>query len=365
MIRSGRSGGNAQVEAYVQTEEREDFGKTLRGKDVSLYKIAGGGLQASLTDLGAALVSLIVSDRDGNRRDVVLGYDNPISYEKGTALYGATIGRVSGRIEHAEFTLNGRAFHLDANEGGNCCHSGFNGYQKRIWDTKEVSDSQVTFTIKSPDGDQGFPGNLELAVTYSLAEKNELQIIYRAFSDQDTLLNMTNHSYFNLNGQGNGDILDHKVQILAEYFTPLRGMNSIPTGEKRRVLSTPFDFTVPHRVGERIGLPDEQLIYGRGYNHNYVLAMNKGPFRTAARIFSEESGILMEVGTDLPGLQFYTGNQLEEERGKCGSIYGPHSGMALETGFFPNSINTRGFTPPVLRENIVWKSVTAFRFFVL
>lgn len=345
----------------------EKFGVTSNGEEAHLFTIRMGQMKAVLTDYGASLQSLMVPGADGALRDVVLGYDTLEEYEKGSDLFGAVVGRVANRVSGASFELNKRTYYLDQNEGKNCNHSGFRGYHLRMWKKKESMEendgSSVTFFLDSPDGDQGFSGNLRLAVTYSLRDDNALAIRYRAVSDCDTALNVTNHSYFNLKGQGEGDILDHRMQIYSMFYTPIGGADQIPDGSIQSVLSTPFDFSCPKNLGQDIRYENVQLRYGNGYNHNYVITANKGEMKTVAKVFSRQSGIGMEVRTDLPGVQLYTGNELARQRGKNGAWYEARSGFALETQYYPNSLNTPGFIPCILRENTPWDSKTVFRFY--
>lgn len=250
---------------------------------------------------------------------MILGYDTLADYERGEMLFGATVGRVANRIENAAFVLNGLQYHLDKNEGENCNHSGFHGFHKRLWTAGAGCGSSQEFILQSPNGDQGFPGNLCLSVTYTIRDDGAFLIEYKAVSDQDTLLNVTNHCYFNLNGHDQGNILNHRLQLFSMEYMPLRGTDSIPEGMIQNVLSTPFDFTTPKKIGQDIERDDIQIHYGHGYNHNYHLADAKGAVKTAAKVECDESGIGMEVRTDMPGIQFYTGNELKEEPGKGGS----------------------------------------------
>ncbi len=339
------------------------FGKTKNNKEAHLFQIENEGVRAVLTDYGATVVTLEVPDRDNRRRDVILGYDTLEEYENGEMLFGSTVGRVANRIENAEFVLNGRQYHLDKNEGENCNHSGFRGFHKRMWTAGAGTAHSQEFILQSPAGDQGFPGNLCLSVTYSIRDDWAFVIEYKAIADQDTLLNVTNHCYFNLNGQGNGDILDHLLLLFAMEYMPLRGSDSIPDGSVQNVLSTAFDFTSPKKIGQDITHDEKQLHFGNGYNHNYRLADAKGAVKTAAKVECAESGIGMEVRTDMPGIQFYTGNELCNEHGKGGAVYGSRSGFALETQFVPNSINNPNALSCILREGICWQSKTLYRFY--
>lgn len=344
--------------------EKKAFGTTEDGKQASLYTIRRGACEADLTDFGASLVAFRTEDKDGRPTDVVLGYDDVRGYEGGDASMGGSVGRNANRIDGASFSMNGKIFKLDRNEGENNLHSGWNRYEKRIWKTEGVSGdgTSITFSLYSPDGDQGFPGNLVISVTYSFPEEGALQLRWRAQADQDTVCNPTNHSYFNLNGQGSGtDICGHQVQIFAEQFTPVR-KGGIPTGEQKNVEGTPFDFRSPKEIGEDIESADEQLKLTGGYDHNYVLTESRGQMRRVAVVFAPETGLKMDVSTDEPGLQFYTGNFLKKQKGKAGAVYDFRSGFAMETQYFPNAVNLPQFAQPVLRAGEAFQSVTVYRF---
>lgn len=343
-----------------------EFGKTFSGQAAELCRLTGNnGLEADVTDYGATLVSLRYPDQDGCVRDLILGYDSVLGYETGSCYFGATVGRNANRIRGAAFDLDGREYHLSANEGKNNLHSGPDGYSFRLWQVAETdrTDRAVTFRLWSPDGDQGFPGNMEASVTYELLPDCGLKLHYEAVSDQNTLVNMTNHGYFNLNGHDSGDVLGQWVELDAEYYTPLRDTSALPSGEIRQVAGTPFDFRKPKRIGEEIGEEDAQICLAGGYDHNFIIAGSSGTLRKAASAFSEESGIGMEMWTDLPCVQFYTGNFVESQRGKRGAVYGKRSGFCLETQYFPNSINTPGFPVFVLKAGQRWEATTIYRFF--
>ncbi len=336
------------------------FGTTKTGRRADLITLDNGRLQCAVTTYGAALVSLDVPDRSGARRDVVLGFDTLADYETQTAFLGATIGRYANRIGGSRFTLNGREYPLPANEGPNQLHGGF-GFDKRIWAYEEVQGG-VKLSLTSPDLDQGFPGELKAAVTYTLTG-SALTISYSAVSDRDTLCNLTNHSYFNLNGQGSGTAMDHVLQLNASAFTPVSDSACIPTGELRPVEGTPMDFRSPTPIGLRIHQEDEQLRFGRGYDHNWAVDGPAGTLRTAAVVESRESGIRMEVRTDLPGIQFYTANGLAgNPAGKGGAVYRNRDAFCLETQYFPDSIHHPDFIQPILPGGKVWTSQTVYSF---
>lgn len=341
-----------------------NFGRTAEGEQAHLYEIRKGRLRAELTDYGAVLVSYAIADDTGKETDVVLGLDSVADYERDSACFGATIGRNANRVAGASFLLNGRWVQLEKNEGENNLHSGPNGYHRRLWKTDGVNSAgdAVVFTLNSPDGDQGFPGNLKVQVTYQLSEKDGLSIFYRAVSDEDTVCNLTNHSYFNLNGHDSGDVLDQELQIFSSQITPV-GADSIPDGSRMDVSGTPFDFRVMKKIGAEISAEDVQLAFTGGYDHNYILAEKKDKVRRAAEAYSYETGICLEMDTDLPGMQFYTGNFIGEQSGKKGAFYGPRSGFALEGQFFPNSVNEPLFPQPVLRAGETYAALIRYRLY--
>ncbi len=320
-----------------------DFGKTRDGIPTHLYTIKNEDLECRVTDFGSILVSLFAPDKRGEPVDVVLGFDNVSGYENDTASLGCNVGRCANRIGGASFTLNGTVYALDKNDGENCLHSGFHPYSKRIWTVTGHTDTAITLTLDSPHMDQGFPGALTMSVTYRL-EANTLHIVYEATPDRDTVINMTNHSYFNLNGRG--DILDHMVMIYASQFTP-SDAQSIPIGAFADVAGTPMDFLEPKAIGQDIEADFNQLIQGRGYDHNYVLDGYDGSVRYAVHLYSQTSGILMDLSTDYPGIQMYTANYLEDAHGKGGVAYHPRDAVCFEPQFFPDAINKPGFPSPV------------------
>ncbi len=336
------------------------FGTTTSGQQAHLITLDNGQLRCSITTYGAALVSLEVPDKSGKARDVVLGFDTLTDYETQTAFIGATVGRCANRIGGSRFTLNGREYPLPANEGPNLLHGGV-GFDKQIW-AYEEAERGVKLSLTSPDMDQGFPGQLKASVTYTL-DGTALTISYSAVSDRDTVCNLTNHSYFNLNGQGSGTAMYHTLQLNASAFTPVASSASIPTGELRPVDGTPMDFRSPTPIGLRINQEDEQLQFGGGYDHNWAIDGPAGTLRTAAVAESGESGIRMEVKTDLPGVQFYTTNGLAGvPAGKGGAIYRNRDAFCLETQFFPDSVNHSNFIQPILKAGALWRSQTVYAF---
>uniref|UniRef100_UPI00402AAFCF aldose epimerase family protein n=1 Tax=[Ruminococcus] torques TaxID=33039 RepID=UPI00402AAFCF len=344
-------------------EMTRNFGCTKEGNQASLYVIRNeNGMEAAVTDLGATLVSLKVKNKEGSMADVVLGYENAAGYEAGTCFFGTIVGRNANRIGGAQFELNGKTYHLTGNDNGNNLHSGRDFYNIRIWETEEVTETSVRFKLHSPDGDQGYPGTADIYVTYSLDKDDKLDIFYEALSDKDTILNMTNHSYFNLDGHNSGSVLQHTLTLEADYFTP-GDAQSIPTGEILPVENTPMDFREGRKIGERIEEEYEPLRFGNGYDHNWVLK-NKGNFEKVAELMAEESGIVMETYTDRPGMQIYTANFVENEVGKEGVVYGKRSAVCLETQCYPDAVHHENFPSPVYRAGEKYTAHTAFRFLI-
>lgn len=343
--------------------EKTLFGKTAEGKEAALYTIGNAaGMRAQVTDFGAALVSLYVKDKDGNMRDVVLGYEEVAPYQSQTCYFGATVGRNCNRIADACFELDGTKYQLEANDNENNLHSGSNGTSERFWEVKECTDSRITFTMEDAHLAQGYPGNAVMEVTYEVTEDNGLAISYHASADQKTVFNFTNHSYFNLNGQESGDILDHMLQINASGYTPVKDAKAIPTGEVAAVEDTPFDFRRAKPVGQDIGADHIQLTYGNGYDHNFALDRKGDGMETAAVVCGTKSGIRMEVITDCIAMQLYTGNFIGGQKGKGGVVYPKHGAMCLETQYFPNSINEPGFVTPVTDAGESYDSRTIYKF---
>lgn len=342
--------------------KQRSFGKNSKGEAATLYTFENeNGMVMEVSDFGATLYSLLVPDRGGNLCDVVLGYDEPLGYEgpAGT-FFGATVGRNANRICKGKYTLNGKEYQLAQNNNGNNLHSGFDFYSFRIWNIKETTENSITFSLHSPDGDQGYPGTLDMDVTYTLTDDNAVQIDYRGIPEEDTIVNMTNHSYFNLNGHASGNILGQEVWVDADFFTRA-DETSIPTGEIVAVEGTPMDFRVKKTVGRDIDKDYEALVFGKGYDHNWCLN-NKGQFAKVAEMSSELSGITMEVYTDLPGVQIYTGNFIFAETGKDGVIYKQRQGMCFETQYYPDAINHENFPSPVCKAGEVYQTRTTYRF---
>jgi aldose 1-epimerase len=344
-----------------------EFGKDSRGTAVPIYTLKNEkGMEIQITPYGATLVSVKVPDRSGDVADVVLGFDSLEGYTQTPAppYFGATIGRYGNRIAAGKFTLNGKIYTLARNNGVNSLHGGNRGFDKVIWTAKSGAgggDQSLELTYLSKDGEEGYPGNLSATVKYTLADNNEIRIHYTATTDQETVYNPTNHSYFNLAGHYSGDVLGHVVTINADRFTPLDA-GLIPTGELRKVAGTPFDFREPHTVGERINSADEQIKLGGGYDHNWVLNRTTG-LEWAARVSDPKSGRVVDVLTTEPGLQFYTSNFLDGSfHGKGGKPYPYRAAFTLETQHYPDSPNRPEFPSTVLKPGAIFDSTTVFRF---
>ncbi len=337
---------------------KRPFGETADGDKVTEYTIANErGALVSILDYGATVRSLIIPDKNGRPVDTVLGYDTIEEYEKNTCFFGATIGRNANRIEGAEFDIGGRLIALEPNEGKNQLHGGAMGFDKRMWKASCLEDG-VNFYRVSPDGEEGFPGKLEVCVFFRLSKANALEINYWAEADADTVCNLTNHCYFNLSG--GGDILGHQLQIFAGGYTE-NNAECLPTGKIASVLDTPMDFTEPKNIGQDIKADFEQIKMFGGYDHNFVL---RGDFsmKCAAILKSPQSGIELSVYTDRPGLQLYTGNAMYEQRGKDSAVYEKYSGVCLETQLFPNGLRIQHFPMPLLRKGESYRSVTIYQF---
>jgi aldose 1-epimerase len=348
--------------------QASEFGKTSEGVSVYRYVLTNNkGVEAVVISYGATLVSLKVPDRNGKAADIVLGYDNLDAYEQGKSYFGATIGRYGNRIARGEFTLDGTVFRLPKNDGPNSLHGGMRGFNKRVWTAVDRSraDAQVLeLSYTSADSEEGYPGTLKVKVTYTLpAETSELRIDYTATTDKDTVVNLTNHSYFNLSGDLSKEIVDHQLLLRAPQFTPVDS-TLIPTGELRAVRGTPFDFTKPTVIGARINQDDEQLKFGKGYDHNWVLEKaEKTGLRLAAEVFEPTNGRVLQVLTTEPGIQFYSGNFLDgTAKGKGGQLYAHRTGFCLETQHFPDSPNHPNFPSTVLKPGETYRTSTVLRF---
>jgi aldose 1-epimerase len=356
---------NVEVQAQAGVQ-KNDFGKTPEGQSVDIYTLTNShGAEAKITNYGGIVTSLKVPDRTGRLADVVLGFDNLDAYLKGHPYFGAIIGRYGNRIAKGRFSLNGVEYKLAVNNGANHLHGGIKGFDKVVWNARPLkvpNGAALELTYLSKDGEEGYPGNLSVKVTYTLTNANELKIEYSATTDKDTVVNLTHHSYFNLAGQGEGDILKHKLFINANRFTPT-DEGSIPTGELRSVRNTPFDFLKVTEIGARINEPDQQLQFGKGYDHNFVLNGRMGTMRLGAQVYESGTGRVMEVWTTEPGLQFYTGNFLDGTlTGIDGKVYNLRYGFCLETQHYPDSPNQAKFPSTVLKKGGRYHTVTVYKF---
>ena len=356
----------AVIRAASQPQIRKQpFGATAEKKTVDLYTLTNSsGLEAGIITYGGIVVSLKVPDRGGKLQEVTLGYDSLDGYLKNNSPYfGALIGRYANRIDKGKFSLGGREYRLATNNGGSHLHGGNRGFDKVVWKAEEVrgqNDVGLKLAYTSPDAEEGYPGTLTVTVVYTLTNNNELKMDYAATTTKETILNLTNHAYFNL--AGDGDILKHEVMIDADRFTPVNAA-VIPTGELRSVKGTPMDFTKPMAIGARINQKDEQLVLGKGYDHNWVLNRKDNNLSLAARVVEPTSGRVLEVLTTEPGVQFYTGNFLDGTiKGKAGKVYQQRAGFCLETQHFPDSPNKANFLSTVLKPGQKYATTTVYRF---
>ncbi len=336
--------------------------KNASKREIFLYTLSNkNGMKVSVSNLGAAVVKMTVPDRAGNFADVVLGFDKGEDYLKNPSFFGVVIGPNANRIGNASFSIDGRAYQLDVNDGVNNLHSHKeNGYHKRLWQAFPEEDG-VRLELADVDGGMGFPGNKKICVEYSLSRDNELRIHYHGISDKKTLLNLTNHSYFNLDGHDSGRIEEHELWIGASCYTPADG-GSIPYGTIAPVKGTPMDFTAAKKIGKEINADFEQLKFAGGYDHNWVIDGWDGRLRHCATVKAPESGRVMKVYTTLPGVQFYAGNFIEDQTGKGGAAYGFRGGLCLETQYFPDSVNKQQFPAAIFGEGREYDSVTVYRF---
>jgi len=344
--------------------EEQPFGTTKEGKKITLYTLTNSHhMEVRAMNYGAIIVSLRVPDRKGQVADIVLGHDTLEGYFDNSPHLGGLVGRYANRIANGSFTLDGVKYSLPKNNGPNTLHGGIKGFDQAVWQGAPLKGKTgVAFSYLSKDGEEGFPGNLKVKVTYALTEANELLIDYEATTDKPTVLNLSQHSYFNLAGEGTGDILDHEVMINADRFTPVDS-TMIPTGELRPVKGTPLDFTTQTKVGARIDDNYEQLVLGKGYDHNFVINGKAGGLGFAARAYEPTSGRVIEISTDQPGVQFYTGNFLDGTvTGKQGHVYKQRYGLCFETQHFPDSPNHPEFPSTVLRPGETFHSRTIWRF---
>lgn len=341
-----------------------DFTTEVEGKPIALYVLKNAtGAEACVTNWGGRLVSLMVPDKTGKMTDVVLGYDSIQAYIASTGNFGALIGRYGNRIANAKFSLDGEEYTLPANDNTNCLHGGPNGFDRQVWDAKQVADNAVELTYTSKDGEAGFPGNLNVKVTYTLTDENAIDIKYEATTDKKTVVNLTNHSYFNLSGVPGSTILDHQLSINADNYTPVDDL-LIPTGVET-VEGTPMDLRTPIVIGDSIDNDFKQLKLGGGYDHNWVLNTNCDVTKVAATVYAPTSGILMEVYTNEPGLQIYCGNMMaEKETGKHGIVYPRRGAICLESQHYPDTPNHPNFPSCVLEPGETYHSECIYKFSV-
>ncbi|WP_298238539.1 aldose epimerase family protein [uncultured Algibacter sp.] len=342
----------------------KDFDTVINNKTIKLYWLKNKDLELAITNYGGRFVGLWTPDKDGKMTDVVVGMGNIKDFVTSSEPYfGATIGRVGNRIAKGKFSIDGVEYSVPTNNGENALHGGYKGYQDVVWDAEQTNPYTLVLTYNSPDMEEGFPGNLNVKVTYTLTDANTVNMEYEATTDKPTVVNLTNHAFFNLNGEGSGTILNHKVQFNADAFTPVdEGL--IPTGELRPVAGTPFDFTTPHTIGERIGVENEQLTFGAGYDHNYVLREQGGENMIhAATAIGDLSGIILEVYTQEPGLQFYCGNFMKSNNTfKGGSKDDYRTAFCLETQHYPDAPNQPEFPSIRLNPGETYHTVSEYRF---
>lgn len=361
-----REGATMKKGGYALTIDKQPFGELADGRQADLYTLQNAnGLRADITNYGGIVVRLLVPDDEGELEDIVLGYDNLDDYIKNSPYFGALIGRYGNRIGQGTFTLDGATYTLATNNDANHLHGGIKGFDKVLWKAEPCqTDDAVGLKLSyySADGEEGYPGNLEVTITYALTNANELKITYHAVTDKATPVNLTHHSYFNLDGAGEGDILGHELMIDADQFTPVDA-GLIPTGELRDVEGTPMDFRTPTAIGARINHDDQQLQYGKGYDHNWVLNRAGDGLELAAKVYEPDSGRVMEVWTTEPGLQFYSGNFLDGSNvGKEGKVYQHRYGFCLETQHFPDSPNKPAFPSTILRPGQTYETETVYKF---
>jgi aldose 1-epimerase len=363
--------GNKEQKApnYLTAMEDSAFDSVVKGKEVKLYHLSNkNGMEMTVSNFGARVVELFAPDKNGNFEDVVLGYDNLLEYiNTPGGYYGAPIGRYGNRIADAQFTLDGQRYQLEANNGPNNLHGWPGGYHDRVWEVLEATNQVLAMKYVSPDGEAGFPGELTVYMNYYLTDDNEFKITYEATTDKATIVNLTHHSFFNLNGQGEGNVRNHMLELNADKFTPVNDV-LIPLGELKPVEGTPFDFTDPHLIGERIDADNEQLKKAGGYDHNWVINREEGNTETIkiASVWVPENGRKMEVFTDQPGVQVYTGNFMDGKgAAKAGKVYGKQGAICLETQHFPDSPNQKSFPSVTLRPGETYNHECIYKFSVI
>lgn len=361
-------GASCATPAMAGTAEREVFGTLDDGRLVEAIVLTNeAGISVRVITLGAAIQALLAPDSEGNPADIVLGYDTPQDYLDKGQYFGASVGRYANRIAGGRFELDGQAYQLETNDGANHLHGGEDGFDRRVWEIEEVADGEtarVTLSLDSPDGDGGYPGNLEARVTYELGEDNTLSVTYEATTDSPTIVNLTNHAYFNLAGAASGrGILDHELVLHADRFTPVDD-GLIPTGELREVSGTPFDFTAARRIGDDVrDSTNTQIRYGRGYDHNWIVRGEAGELRSAAELTDPQSGRRLEILTTAPAIQFYSGNFLDGTlSGKDGIAHRQGDALCLEPQTYPDAPNQPGFPSPRLDPGETYRNVIVMRF---
>lgn len=341
------------------------YSTEIDGKEVSLYQLKNGnGMEAHFTNYGGRLVSLVVPDKKGEPTDVVIGLPSSDAFKESTEPYfGATIGRYGNRIAKGKFSLNGKEYSVPVNNGENALHGGPGGFNNVVWDAEQPDDKTLVLTYLSEDMEQGFPGNLEVKVTYSLTEENAIKMEYEATTDKPTVVNLTNHAFFNLNGEGSGSIEGHTLQIFADKFTPV-DQGLIPTGELKDVAGTPFDFSEPKTIGKEIETENEQLKFGKGYDHNFVLNGTQAEgMNHAAKVVGDKSGIVMNIYTEEPGLQFYSGNFMQSKNElKNGAKDDFRTAFCLETQHFPDAPNQPEFPSTILEPGVTYHTISVYDF---
>jgi aldose 1-epimerase len=347
---------------------KQPFGKTSDGISVEEYKLSNGNMEVCIITYGGTITSIRIPDSKGQLANVVLGFETLEDYLTKSLYFGCITGRYANRIANAKFTLNGKDYKLSANDGTGLLHGGFKGFDKKVWKAKEIkTDTQVGIELSylSPDGEEGFPGNLNTTVTYTLNANNELSMNYKAITDKPTVLTLTNHSYFNLAGEGSGTIFDHELMLSADHYTPVNAV-AIPTGEVAPVEGTPFDFRKMQRIGDRVRSSHQQMVYGRGYDHSWVLNRKNpkdGEMMLAAKLLESKSGRVLEVLTTEPAIQFYSGNFITGTLvGSSGNTYRQSDGLCLETQHYPDSPNQPTFPSTVLNLGETYDTTTVFRF---
>lgn len=357
---------NKSEEPALTLMKAEDFTATIDGKQVGLYTLTNGTITMQVTNFGGRVVSLWTPDREGNMEDIVLGYDKLDRYVNNTGerFLGAPVGRVANRINEGKFTLDGVEYQIPQNSNGHSLHGGNKGIDMVVWDVESVTQSAITLVLNSKDGDDGFPGNLNIKMTYELTPENEFAVSYAATSDKKTVVNLSHHSFFNLKGEGNGTIEDHVLMIKADHITPTDA-GLIPTGELQPVDGTPFDFREPHAIGERIGADDVQLKNGGGYDMNWVLAReDNGQVMTIASVYEPSTGRCMDVATDQVAIQFYSGNFFNGKyAGKYGKPIKYRESIALETQKHPDAINHPEFPSTVLNPGQTYTHICIYKFY--